>query len=109
MRFNEYQHLAKQTAVGLAVGEGDPLDGLIYLTLGLAGESGEVVEKIKKAWRNGSTVEKDIVRELGDVLWYLAMIATKLGVDFSTVAEVNVDKLSDRQKRGVLRSEGDDR
>ena len=111
MELNEYQEKASHTATF------DPdqqTDALVYLALGIAGESGEVVEKIKKLIRNDAGVLTDekkeaIVYELGDVLWYLSQMARVLGVSFDEVASRNIAKLADRAKRGVIKGEGDKR
>ncbi len=110
MDFNEYQKLASRTATF----DDNKLDPLVYLTLGLAGESGEVVEKIKKVYRNdrgklSAEKKEDLKRELGDVLWYLSQMSRVLGMEFENVAKANVEKLEDRSKRGVICSEGDNR
>jgi NTP pyrophosphatase (non-canonical NTP hydrolase) len=103
---NTYQDLAKQTAVYPDIGR-----NLIYTILGLVGESGELAEKMKKAIRdNGGNVDTEtMVKELGDVLWYVAMIASELGLTLQEVAQKNVDKLRDRRKRNVLHGSGDNR
>jgi len=82
--------------------------------LGLPGEAGEVSEKFKKIVRdkNGEISEEDrteIVKELGDVTWYVATIARYLGVPFSEVAKGNIEKLSSRLERGKLHGKGDNR
>lgn len=106
---DEYQQGAMTTADGI------PDDLLIiYPTLGLAGEAGEVVEKIKKVLRNDNgkfTKEKraEIAKELGDVLWYIAVLANNIGYKLSEIAEMNHAKLKDRKERGVIKSEGDNR
>jgi NTP pyrophosphatase (non-canonical NTP hydrolase) len=111
MEFNEYEKLASRTATFEGkVGEYK----LMYLCLGLAGETGEVIEKIKKVIRNEEGVISDerreaIKQELGDVLWYLAQLARVCDVSFDDVATSNIEKLADRHKRGVIRSEGDSR
>ncbi len=82
-----------------------------YLALGLNGEAGEVAEHYKKVLR-GDAVCSDkqaVVKELGDVLWYLARLADELGFNLSEVARVNQDKLNSRKDRGVLKGSGDDR
>jgi len=78
-------------------------------TLGLVGEAGEFAEKIKKYVRDGTFNKDDLVKELGDVLFYTAALSTYLGVDLSLVAETNLAKLQDREIRGVLRGSGDSR
>jgi NTP pyrophosphatase (non-canonical NTP hydrolase) len=85
-----------------------------YSALGLAGEAGEVSEKFKKILRNKKGVfsEEDkveIKKELGDILWYMADICRFLDISLDDVAETNIYKLTDRTKRGVLHSSGDNR
>ena len=121
MDFNEYQKEAYKTATYPDLG-----NNIIYPALGLAGESGELVDKIKKFWRNNFDVSHttevweikdalpenqrlEIVKELGDILWYISAMATELEVDLSEVARVNLEKLFDRRDRGVIKSEGDNR
>ena len=86
----------------------------VYPTLGLAGEMGEVAEKIKKSIRDdlghmNSERRELLIKELGDCLWYIAMVAEKIGVPFNEVAEGNLDKLFSRKARGVLSGDGDKR
>lgn len=94
-------------------GEGD-LTALTYCALGLAGESGEFADKIKKIMRDDDgaiSLEKHaaLIKELGDVLWYLSRAATELGRTLSHVAEENITKLMDRHARGVMGGSGDNR
>jgi len=80
--------------------------------LGLAGESGEVAEKIKKMLRDDipeEAVRESLVKELGDVLWYVANLAHDLSITLDEVAHANVSKLLDRSERGVLQGSGDNR
>jgi len=107
MDFKRYQKLSRQTAQYPRIGK-----PFIYPLLGLVGEAGEVVEKIKKLMRNKKgRVDKEFLEmielELGDVLWYLANLATELGLSLEEVAKKNLDKLFDRKKRGKIKSEGD--
>jgi len=107
MEINEYQKEAVKTAFYTG-------DGIIYCTLGLTGEAGEVAEHVKKMIRDdGSkltpTRKEKLIRELGDVMWYLANLADSLDVDLDTVAEINLEKLHDRLKRGTHRGSGDNR
>ncbi len=108
MEFSEYQQLARRTAQY-------PRDAwLAYPALGLAGEAGEVAEHAKKAIRddegNVSEARREaMAKELGDVLWYVAQIATELELDLDQIARGNLDKLLSRQQRGVLSGSGDDR
>ncbi|MFA5747365.1 MAG: nucleoside triphosphate pyrophosphohydrolase family protein [Candidatus Paceibacterota bacterium] len=109
MEFNQYQEEARKTAVYPNMG-----NNFIYPTLGLAGEAGEVAEKIKKIIRDGDGIvseEKraDLAKELGDVLWYVAALSGELGLKLDEVALRNVEKLRSRQERGKIRGAGDDR
>jgi NTP pyrophosphatase (non-canonical NTP hydrolase) len=104
MTLNEYQTAAATTALGLAT------ETLWYPALGLAGEAGEVAEKIKKYYRDGHQLDRDlIVKELGDVLWYLSALASGLDIELDEVAEMNIEKLASRKERNVLHGEGDNR
>jgi NTP pyrophosphatase (non-canonical NTP hydrolase) len=105
---SEYQRLSRRTAEY-------PRDAwLAYPALGLAGEAGEVAEHAKKAIRDdGGQVSDDrraaMAKELGDVLWYVAQLASELKLDLDEIAQANLDKLLSRQQRGVLSGSGDDR
>ena len=82
--------------------------------LGLTGEAGELADKIKKVYRDKGGVFKQeereaIVKELGDVLWYLTRLGATLGFSLEQIAEINVEKLADRAKRGKIGGSGDDR
>ncbi len=108
MELSRYQRLSRRTAAY-------PRDAwLAYPALGLAGEAGEVAEHVKKSIRDdaGSVLPERraaMAKELGDVLWYLAQLATELELDLDEVAQMNLDKLRSRQERGVLAGSGDDR
>lgn len=104
MNFNDYQKLAKTTAIY-------PKEASVYYpALGLAGEVGEVCEKIKKHIRDGRELDKeDLTKELGDVLWYLAALSSDLDITLDDVAQKNYDKLKSRQERNVLHGSGDNR
>lgn len=109
INFNDYQKAANETAIYPVIGGGE-----VYPALGLANEAGEVLGKIKKIYRDkGGKYEPSdidsITAELGDVLWYVAQLATELSIDLVDVAEANVAKLRSRQTRGTLAGEGDDR
>lgn len=87
---------------------------IVYPTLGLANEAGEVAGKVKKLFRdkNGQISAADreaLKQELGDVLWYLAQICTELDISLQEVAEANLVKLFDRLERGVIKGDGDKR
>jgi len=107
MELSDYQARSRATAVYPGLGE-----NLTYPALGLCGEAGEVAEKIKKAIRDdgGALSEarrEALAAELGDVLWYVAQLATEAGLDLETIAEGNLDKLASRAARGVLAGSGD--
>jgi NTP pyrophosphatase (non-canonical NTP hydrolase) len=109
MDLNNYQTSALQTAIYPNRGTNFP-----YPALGLVGEAGEVADKLKKVIRDNDGVLTDPVRdavakELGDVLWYLAVLAYELDYDLNTIAQNNLDKLASRQERGVLSGSGDNR
>jgi NTP pyrophosphatase (non-canonical NTP hydrolase) len=105
----EYQKRAAETAIF------PKTKALEYLTLGLTGEAGEIANKVKKLIRDGADVEgyndklNQIANELGDVLWYCAMLANELDANLGKVMESNLDKLSDRKSRGVIGGSGDNR
>lgn len=109
MTFSDYQQDAKKTAIYPNVGS-----NFVYPTLGLVGEAGEIANKVKKIIRDKNNQisnedRQEIGKELGDVLWYLAQIATELGVSLEKTAQDNLDKLSSRQQRNVLGGNGDNR
>lgn len=109
MTFSEYQKKSRKTAKYPNVG-----GGFIYPALGLAGETGEVVEKIKRIIRDDEfkvteVRAKEIEKELGDVLWYIAQLATELGLSLDRIASGNIEKLYSRLKRGKIHGSGDDR
>lgn len=88
--------------------------GFIEKILGLTGEAGETADKVKKIIRDkkGEATEEDraaIIKELGDVLWYVASISRYLGVPLSEVAKKNIDKLEDRYQRNTIHGQGDER
>ncbi len=82
--------------------------------MGLAGEAGEVVEKWKKivAYKEGKITPEDldeIAKELGDVVWYIAVMAHSLGLSLDDIMQRNLQKLASRQKRNVIKGQGDNR
>jgi NTP pyrophosphatase (non-canonical NTP hydrolase) len=110
MNFNDYQKQALTTVIS----SGSEFNDLLHWVLGVNGEAGEVAEKVKKIIRDkgGKVSEEDrqqLGHELGDVLWYLAVFAHHLGLDFETIAQQNLDKLQSRKQRGVIQGSGDKR
>lgn len=111
MLLDDYQNKAVETAI---FPRNDNLD-IIYPALKLAGEAGEVAEKVGKAIRDDVSKFQEraylegLAKELGDVLWYIAALADSIGYDLSEIAQINLDKLSSRQSRGVIGGSGDDR
>lgn len=108
MTFNEYQEHAEKTAVYPSK------IGMAYTALGLAGEAGEVANKVKKVYRDASgrlgPVERVAISdELGDCLWYLASLANEIGVPLDVIARNNIEKLRLRQASGKLCGSGDKR
>lgn len=109
MTLNDYGHMAESFM--------DPELGympVIYPALGLAGEAGEVADKIKKAIRDNRDCHTDGLRraialEIGDVLWNCAMLARDLGYTLEEVARMNIGKLESRKQRHTLSGSGDNR
>src|SRR5215470_1934820 len=102
MELDEYQRGALRTAASR-----DKRNELLHLVLGLVGESGEIAEKFKKWVRDLGSDESlidraDIAKELGDVLWYLAVLADYLELSLDDIAATNLAKLASRQSRGML-------
>lgn len=108
MDFNEYQIQARSTAIY-------PSNrAIIYPALGLAGEAGEVAEKVKKLIRDDDEILTEerlaaIEKELGDALWYISNLASDCGLNLADIAKKNLGKLLSRQERGVLKGDGDNR
>jgi NTP pyrophosphatase (non-canonical NTP hydrolase) len=108
VEFSEYQRFSRRTA-------GYPREAwLTYPALGLAGEAGEVAEHVKKVVRDdGGMIDDErraaMSKELGDVLWYVAQLASELGLELEDIARENLEKLFSRQRRGMLSGSGDDR
>lgn len=105
----EYQLKASETAIF-------PKEkALEYITLGLTGEAGEIANKVKKLIRDGAdkeTLEQkkiEIGYELGDVLWYCAMLAREVDINLGHIMEKNIEKLHSRKERGTLGGSGDNR
>ena len=108
MELNEYQRETRRTAVY-------PQElKIIYPTIGLAGETGEVAEKVKKVIRDhigefSETQKAEIAKELGDVLWYVASIAADMGYTMDDIARLNIEKIRTRAERNLIHGEGDNR
>lgn len=109
MELSDYQERSRVTAVYPDAGA-----NLLYPTLGLCGEAGEVAEKVKKMVRDDGGVLSDerraaLAGELGDVLWYVAQLASEAGLDLDVIARDNLNKLRSREQRGALQGSGDER
>lgn len=119
MTAEEYQRQAYKTIAGHAA------ENISYLSFGLVAEVGEVADKIAKAVRrgqisisndeiiikrgSGEELTQNIAHELGDALWFVAMLAQRLGYSLEDVMKLNLEKLADRQDRGVIIGDGDNR
>jgi len=109
MELNEFQKMARKTALYPNVGS-----NFIYPTLGLAGEAGEVADKVKKVIRDEKGVldeksRNNLMLELGDVLWYVSQLSSELGFCLEEVAQNNLAKLRSRAHRGEIGGSGDSR
>ncbi|MFN8131566.1 MAG: nucleoside triphosphate pyrophosphohydrolase family protein [Solirubrobacteraceae bacterium] len=109
MKLSEYQSASRATAIYPDAGS-----NLTYPALGLCGEAGECAEKVKKAMRDDGGVlteerREALAGELGDVLWYVAQLATEAGLELEDVAAANLEKLRSRAERRVLSGSGDAR
>jgi len=106
MDFNLYQQETGKTSIIPKILEGK----MYYISIGLAGEVGELLNKIKKVARDNKNIDKnDMKKELGDILWYLSQLAKELDLNLDEIAEYNLLKLQDREKRNVLGGSGDNR
>lgn len=108
--FDAYQRRALETALFPEIGG----ERCVYPALGLADEAGEVLGKIKKLYRDqdGEVTPEfraQLKKELGDVFWYVAVLADAFDLRASAIAEANLQKLADRARRGVIRGSGDER
>jgi len=109
MHANEYQDRALETAIYPNRGA-----NFVYPALGLVGEAGEVADKLKKVIRDGNGVLTDAVKdavaaELGDTMWYIAVLASEIGYNLDEIMAKNLSKLNSRKQRGVLSGSGDAR
>lgn len=110
MNFNDYQ----QQALSTLVSTGDDFKDIVHGVLGLSGEAGEVADKYKKIIRDKQGVlsdddKQELSKEIGDVLWYVAVLSHLLGMPLDQVVQQNVEKLASRQQRGQLGGSGDNR
>lgn len=106
LTLNQYQKMALETAIYP--------QPIIYPTLGLTGEAGEVSDKVKKVLRDNNSIftedkKTEIAKEVGDVLWYCATLSHDIGYTLEEIAQMNYDKLRSRQLRGKLHGSGDNR
>jgi NTP pyrophosphatase (non-canonical NTP hydrolase) len=123
-KFNTYQEYVNGVASGYELSELEDAgikaisQELAYNIVGMSGEAGEVLEKMKKSWRDvgldniyaqlsEEEARHGLALELGDVLYYIARTANLLGYDLSEIVEMHVDKLNGRLKRGTIKGEGD--
>ncbi len=109
MDFEKYQAESRKTAIYPDKGK-----NIVYPTLALAGEVGEVAEKIKKVIRDKKGVvskktQEEIGKEIGDVLWYLAQLSTELKLSLDAIATKNLQKITSRKKRRKIHGAGDNR
>lgn len=107
MELNKYQQLAAEAAFY-------EHDDVSYCALGITGEAGEIADHVKKMLRDDYGIiteerKEHLKKELGDVLWYLARMAGKLGYSMDEIAQTNLDKIHDRVKRNTQHGSGDNR
>lgn len=110
MTLDEYQKQALVTAVF----NDDEFKDLAHWVFGITGEAGEIAEKIKKIVRDKNGVistqdNQEIAKEIGDVMWYLAVLAKHLGYSFDEIGTMNIAKLRSRQSRNKIHGKGDNR
>ncbi len=110
MTLDDYQ----KQAITTIISTDDPFKDTLHWVLGICGEAGEVAEKVKKIIRDhkgniSQSDKQELAKELGDVLWYLAVFAHEIGFSFEEVATSNLNKLKDRKARNVLAGSGDNR
>lgn len=101
MTMNEYQKMAEKTAIYKSAHQ------ILYPALGLAGEAGEVANKVKKMLRDNNFDREGLAAEIGDVLWYIAALCRDLNLDMQDLALSNLEKLYGRKARGTLGGSGD--
>jgi len=108
--FDNYQEDTRTTAIYPEAGN-NTIGAIDYCIFGLIGEAGEIANKWKKFHRDGynESIKADVIKELGDVLWYASQLATELEVRLSDIAADNIRKLTSRKQRNKLGGSGDDR
>lgn len=109
MNFHDYQEQARAKAVYPELG-----GKVVFPTLGMVGEAGEVADKVKKLFRDHEGVitdeaKQELAKELGDVLWYLSQVATELDLSLEAIAEANIEKINSRHDRDAVHGSGDNR
>lgn len=109
MNFEEYQRMSRKTAMYPDLGK-----NYAYIALGLTGEAGEVANKVKKIYRDDNSVltdakREEIKKELGDILWYIAQMATEMNLSLDEIAQNNIVRLYSRLERGTINGDGDNR
>ena len=117
LTFADYQQFILNTGFypgRREIGEKPNMEGLTYCALGIAGEAGEVADKIKKLLRDHGgqltpELKDGLIKEVGDVLWYLTAMANELDIRIDLVAQTNIDKINSRTARGTRQGSGDDR
>ena len=113
MDFNEYQEKCGLTDVGTSAQDCiEP--GWLYYVLGIAGEAGELMEKIKKLFRDKNGVIDDefkqmVIKEMGDYHWYSARLCSAFDIEYNEIPKHNTEKLLSRLERGKLHGDGDER
>jgi len=106
MDFNSYQKKSRKTAIYPKKDE-----NIVYPVLGIAGEVSDKIKKILREEKGKVSSEnrKEIAKELGDLLWYIAQLATELGLSLNEIAQLNIEKTKSRKKRNKLKGSGDNR
>lgn len=107
LTLDEYQVRARTTYSREECGT---TEGIAYTTMGLVGEAGEIANKNKKILRGdyqAEDIREDIAAELGDVLWYISMVAYEFGLSLEEIGQANLEKLASRKERGVIKGSGD--
>lgn len=111
--FKEFAELCEGTDLGTSA-QDNLTPGWMYYVLGIGGETGELLEKIKKLFRDDKGVlseerKKAVVLEMGDIMWYMARLCDQLDIPFSDVPRMNIEKLYSRKDRDKLHGDGDNR